>query len=316
MDELDVKIFRALTSEHSRPSFFTPLKTSLRDIARKLEVDDATLRNRYKRLRENGVLSGWKVFPNPNLFGYKLVNILIDMPPRTPKDDLMRKLRLVHGVVSMFDFHGDALGISLLVDSEQSLSRTIELISRITNAENIIQTPIALPAAQTRQLSDTDWAIICSLEEDASKSNVQVAKELGLTARTVKNRLLKLELSRALIIGPTLDVAAIDGMIGVILFYSYTNHEMKDMVDETILSHFDRSYLWATLSNPDRAYLILVAPTMASVKSYLEWTKQQAGIAFARVEIVVESIHSWNKAIEIFQQQRSFLLQSTSRRPN
>jgi hypothetical protein len=56
-----------------------------------------------------------------------------------------------------------------------------------------------------------------------------------------------------------------------------------------------------------------VAPTMASVKSYLKWTKQQPGVATARAEIVVEDIPSWNKGIEIFQGQQTFL-QSTLRR--
>jgi DNA-binding Lrp family transcriptional regulator len=312
VDELDVRIFRALTNDNVKPSFFTPLKTSLREIARKLQVDDVTVRNRYKRLREKGVLS-WKVLPNPNLFGYRQMNILVDTPPKSPKEGMIRKLKLVHGMVAIFDLHGDSLGMNLLFDSDQSLSRTIELISRITNAENITQIRPAFPAAQTNRLTETDWAIVRSLEGDASKSYVQVAKELGITARTVKNRLLKLELNRALMIGPTLNVAAIDGMIGLILFYSYSKRELKDAVDQTILSRFGGSYLWATLDDPDRAYLILVAPTMASVKSYLKWTKEQVGVAGARAEIVVEDIHLWNNAIEVFQQQQTFL-QSTLRR--
>ena len=55
------------------------------------------------------------------------------------------------------------------------------------------------------------------------------------------------------------------------------HQEMKNVVDQAILSHFDGSYLRARLTDPERAYLILVAPTMASVKAYLEWTKQQPG---------------------------------------
>jgi DNA-binding Lrp family transcriptional regulator len=307
MDELDVRIFRALITDRSKPSFFSPVKTSLREIARKLDVDDVTVRNRYKRLQENGILSGWKVFPNPSLFGYRVTNLLVDTPPRSPKDDMIRKLKLVHGVVAIHDVHGDSLGVVLLYDSDQSLSRTKELISRITNAENIIETRVGFPAAQINRLTDTDWAIVRSLGEDASKSYVQVAKELGLTPRTVKNRLIRLELNHALIIGPTLEISAIGGMIGFVLFYSYTKRELKDTVDQTILSHFEGSYLSAVLSDPDKAYLILVAPTMATVKSYLKWTKEQLGVASARAEIGVEEIQSWNKAIEIFQQQQSFL---------
>jgi DNA-binding Lrp family transcriptional regulator len=310
MDELDVRIFRALTTDNSRPSFFTPLKISLRDVARKLQVDDVTVRNRYKRLQEKGILSGWKVLPNPSLFGYRIVNVLVDTPPRSPKDDMIRKLRLVDGVVGIYDVHGDSLGVTLLFDSNQSLSRIIKLISRITNAENIIQVRAASLPAQIGRLTDTDWAIVRSLADDASKSYVQVAKELGLSPRTIKSRLLKLEINRALIIGPMISLAAIDGMIGLFLFYSYTKPELKGEVDQAILSHFGASYLLAMMTDPDRAYVILVAPTMASVKSYLKWTKQQPGVASARAEIVVEDIHTWSNAIEIFQRQQTFLQKS------
>lgn len=314
MDELDVRIFRALTTEHEKPAFFTPLKTSLREIARRLQVDDVTVRNRYRRLQETGILSGWKVLPNPNLFGYRMLSMLIDTPPKSPKDDMIRKLKLVHGVVGIYDTHGDSLGMSLLYDTDQSLSKTIELISRITNAENIVQVHVAFPGARVERLTDTDWAIISSLGEDASKSYVQVAKELGLTPRTIKNRLLKLELNRALIIGPTLSLSAVAGMIGVFLFYSYTKSELKDAVDQAVLSRFDANYLWATLTCPDQAYIILVAPTMASIKSNLKWIKEQPGVASARAEIVVEDIHLWSNALEIFQRQRAFLQSSLERK--
>jgi hypothetical protein len=63
------------------------------------------------------------------------------------------------------------------------------------------------------------------------------------------------------------------------------HQEMKNVVDQAILSHFDGSYLWARLTDPERAYLILVAPTMASVKAYLEWTKQQPGVVVAAVAV-------------------------------
>lgn len=306
MDELDVRIFRALTANHAKPSYFLPLKTSLRDVARRLQVDDVTVRNRYKRLQENGILS-WKVLPNPSLFGYRMVNLFVDTPPRSSKEDMIRKLKLVHGVVGIFDSNGDSLGLNLLFDTDESLSMTIELISRITNAENIIQTRVAFPAAQIGRLTETDWAIVRSLEQNPSKSYVQIASELSLSPRTVKNRLLRLELNRALIIGPTLSLASIGGMIGLILLYSYSKRELKVEVDDATLSRFDGNYLWANLTDLDRAYLMIVAPTMASVKSYLKWMKERPGVASARAEFVVEDIHFWNKAIEIFQQQQSFL---------
>ncbi len=314
MDELDVRICRALITNRDLSPYSIPLKYSLREVARKLQVDHLTVTNRFKRFQDKGFLSGWKVLPNPSLFGYRMMYLLIDTPPKSPKEDMIRKLKLIHGVVLLVDYVGDSLGINLFYDSDQSLSRTIELISRITNAENVTQFRFTSPPSKTHQLTDTDWAIIRNLENDGLKSYVQVAKEIGFTPRTVKNRLQRLELERALMISPAFDIASIDGMIGSFLYYSYTDQGMKSIVDQAVLSHFEGNYLWAALSDPERSYLILVAPAMSCIKPYLEWMKQQPGVASAEILIVLEGINLWSKASELFGQ-RTFMNQKSLLRP-
>jgi DNA-binding Lrp family transcriptional regulator len=303
LDELDVRIFRALLTDKVSAPFSAHLKTSLREVARKLKVDDVTVRNRFKRFQDQGFLSGWRLLPNPTLFGYRMMNVLVDTQPKSPKNFMMERLKLIPGIVVLLDYQGDSLGIVLFYESDQSLSQTIELISKITSAEKITQFRAILPIGQANRFTDADWAIIRNMEHDAWKSHVEVAKELGYTARTVKNRLERLERQNALVIPPALDIASIDRMIGLVLYYSYTSRRMKQTVDRTLLSHFDGSYLWARLTDPEGAYLILLAPTMASVKQYQEWTRQQPGVAGARAEIIVESFNLWENTSKLFQQQ-------------
>ena len=89
---------------------------------------------------------------------------------------------------------------------------------------------------------------------------------------------------------------------------------MKSEVDQAMLSHFDDSYLWGTLTDPERAYLVLVAATQASVKQHLKWAKRMPGVAGARAQIVLENINLWEKATDLFQQPSLLLQSSTSRR--
>jgi DNA-binding Lrp family transcriptional regulator len=187
LDDLDIKICRALITNSDLLPYSNPAKYSLREVARKLQVDHLTVNNRFDRLKEKGFISGWKVVPNPSLFGYKMINIIVDTPIKSAKQDMIRQLKLIHGVVNIVDHHGDSLGITLLYDSDESRSSTIELISRITHAENLIQFRVALPPGKTNRFTNTDWAIIRILENDGLKSFVQVAKEIGVTPRTVKN---------------------------------------------------------------------------------------------------------------------------------
>ena len=227
----------------------------------------------------------------------------MDIPPRSSKDDLVEKLRLVPGVAVILEYYGDSLGVNLFHDSEQSLARTIESISGITKAEGITRFRLSFPTPQGNHLTDTDWAIMENMAGDAWKSHVQVAEELKFTARTVKNRLERLQAQNALVVPPTIDIASLDRTIGVVLFYSYSGRQKKSAVDSAVLARFDGSYLWARMTDPERAYLILVAPTMASVKAYLECARQQPGVASARAETVVESLHLWDNARGFFRRE-------------
>jgi DNA-binding Lrp family transcriptional regulator len=302
MDELDVRIFRVLATDDSGSIISSQFRPSFREVSRRLGVDEVTVRNRYRRLREKGFLSGLAVFPNPNLFGYRMTKLLVDCPSRSPKQDMIRKLRLVHGVGMILDHYGDSFSIVMLYDSAESLSRTVELISRITNAENVTQFRVRFPAVQVDGLTETDWAIMRTMEKDALKPHVQIAKELGITAKTVKNRLRKLEAGHALLIRASVNVPSIDRMIGLILAYSYADGAAKGKVDQAMMSQFDRSCLFASFTDPERAYLILAAPAMTLVKPYLEWAKEQPGVASARMDIVVESINLWDHVAEMFAQ--------------
>lgn len=303
MDELDVRIFRALLTDKLSAPFSTHVKASLRQVARDLRVDDVTVRNRFKRFQERGFLSGWRLLPNPSLFGYGYSVLLVDIPPKSSKDDLVERLSLVPGVVVILEYYGDSLGVNLFHDSEQSLARTIESISGITKAEGITRFRVSFPPPQRNRLTDTDWAIIENMRGDAWKSHVQVAEELKFTARTVKNRLKKLQAQNALVIPPAIDIASLERTIGVVLFYSYSRREEKSAVDSAMLARFDGSCLWARMTEPERAYLILVAPTMASVKAYLDRARKQPGVASARAEIVVESLNLWDKAKDFFRRE-------------
>lgn len=299
MDDLDVRILRALSSsDPSTAPLSTHTKASLTAIARKLGIDDMTLSNRIKRLREKGLVPALRVIPNPGLFGYRMKSLIIDMP-KSLKDDAVRKLRLVHGIVVLVDYYGDTLGIVLFYDTDDSLARTVELISRITNAEKVTQIPMLFPRSEAKRLTSTDWSIIQAIQNDASKSAETVAKELGLTSRTVRGRLEKLQRERTLMFTGNSNTSVVEG-ISAALFYTYIRSDAKSSVDEAMLSHFDGNYLWARLTDSGVSYLVLVFPSMRVVRQSLMWAKQQPGVGGARMEVVVDTIDLWDTARELF----------------
>lgn len=167
MDELDVKIFRALMSEGAVAPSDTQVHSSLRSIATRIGADDTTINYRYKKLQESGAFSGWQLIVNPTFLGCRVMDVSVDVQPESAKPDMVRKLKLVQEVTGMNVFYGRGLKLILSLNGEESRSRVIELISRITDSDKIVQTRWMLPQSRTERLTETDVAIVTMLSNDA-----------------------------------------------------------------------------------------------------------------------------------------------------
>jgi DNA-binding Lrp family transcriptional regulator len=299
MDELDVKILRALISEREVAPSSPKVKSSLRALAARLEADDMTVAYRYKKLQESGCMSVWSLLLNPAFFGYRVMEVMVDVQPESAKADMIRKLKLVNEITGIVDFYGRGLRLFVIYNGEESRSRTIELISRITNAEKITQSRTPLPRSGTKRLTETDLAIIRSLSKDARKSAVIIAKELKLSAKTVRNRIDKLRKENTIFPFPILSVENVPGLIPVYLSYVYTSNDAKASVDRTVLLHFDSSYLTGSFPDPEIGGVMLGASSMAEVRKFTEWAKSQKGIAGARVDIATATFMFPEKLIEL-----------------
>jgi DNA-binding Lrp family transcriptional regulator len=301
MDELDVKILRSLISERAVSPSNANVKLSLRGIAAHLGADDMTVRYRYNRLQESGCMSIWSLLVNPAFFGYGVAELMVDVQPEAGKPDMIRKLKLVHEITGMVNFYGKAITIYMIYNGDESRSRTIELISRITNAEKITQSRMPMPRTETKHLTETDVAIIRALSKDARKSTVLVAKELGLSTKTVSKRVDKLRKENTILPLPILNIASIPGIIPIYLSYVYTKSEVKTSVDREIISHFDAGYMMGSFADPDVGNIVIGAPTVSDVPKILESAKSQPGIASARVDIATETFMFPEKLIELLE---------------
>jgi DNA-binding Lrp family transcriptional regulator len=299
MDELDVKIFRALVSESAVGSSRDQVNSSLRSIAKRLGADDSTVNYRYKRLQESGCMSAWQLVVNPTLFGRAMLDVMVDVQPESAKPDMIRKLKLVGEVSGMVDFYGRALRLLVMPNGEESRSRTIELISRITNTETLTQVRWAIPVCRNGRMTETDVAIIRSLSNDARKSFVQVARELGNSVRTVRNHVERLRRENTIFSVPTLNIGGIPGLIPACLSYAYAKHDAKGIADRAVLSHFQASYLWGGFADPNSGWILVGASTMLDVQKCLEWAMTQSWAAKARVDIVTRTMMFPEKQTEL-----------------
>jgi DNA-binding Lrp family transcriptional regulator len=299
MDELDVKILRSLIAERAVSPSNPRVKMSLRAIAARLSADDMTVSYRYKKLQESGCMPVWSLLVNPAFLGYRVTDMMVDVQSESAKPDMVRKLKLVHEITGIVNFYGRGIRIFMIYNADESRSRTVELISRITNAERITPCRMPLPMSETRHLTESDVAIIRALSNDAHKSSVLVARQLGLSAKTVRKRVDKLRKENTIFPFPILNIASIPGLIPIYLTYFYSNSEIKTSVDREIISHFDANYITGSFADPDVGTVVLCASSMADVPKFLHWAKSQRGIASARVDIPIEGYMFPEKLIEL-----------------
>lgn len=299
MDELDVKILRSLISEGAVAPSNPQVKLSLRAIAERIGTDKMTVSNRYKKLQDSGCMSAWSLLVNPTFFGYMVEGVMLDVQTQSGKSDMINKLRLVHEITGLVDFYGCGLRLFVIYNGDVSRSRSIELISRITNAEKITQTRMALPKSETKHLTATDIEIIRALSNDARRLTSVVAKELGLSTKTVRNRVEKLGNENTIFPFPILNIECVPGLIPIFLSYLYTNNEVKESVDRAVISHFDASYITGSFSDAEMGELVLGASSMAEVNKFSAWIKSQPGIASLRVDIPTMTLMFPEKLIEL-----------------
>ena len=214
----------------------------------------------------------------------------------------------------MVDFYGSGLRLFVIYNGDVSRSRMIELISRITNAEKITQTRMVLPRSETKKLTVTDVAIIRKLSNDARKPAQLVARELGLSTKTVRNRVEKLREENTIFPFPILNIECVPGLIPIYVSYIYTNNKAKASVDHALISHFDANYITGSFPDPEMGEVVLGAYSMVEVNKFSAWTKSQPGIASVRVDIPTMTFMFPEKLIELAtlrDEKEAFLKDST-----
>ena len=106
LDKLDISVLREFMQDMTNFPRQSDIRKSFRKIAKSLQTDEDTVRNRIEGLHRTGFLRGWQVGINPGLLGQKTVTLVLDVPSPASKDDVLRKLRLIPGILTIIEYMG------------------------------------------------------------------------------------------------------------------------------------------------------------------------------------------------------------------
>jgi DNA-binding Lrp family transcriptional regulator len=211
MDETDLRIC-GLLNTNSRVPF--------RDLAEALGMSVQSVHKRVKALTDAGVLRAFTANLSMKFLGAVPAGIS-GHTEADSADDMARGLGKDDSSV-IVHVSGDFLSVMVLLRSIGDMDRYVEFMRR---EARVVAPSIFLPSAMgfsrlDRQnapmedvsLTPMDYRIILSLHRDSRKELVDVANELGVSAKTVKRRLTRMTDAGAVEFGTEFDLGAQSGI--------------------------------------------------------------------------------------------------------
>ena len=263
-------------------------------------MDEVTVRNRIKRFQQSGFLKGYQLIVNPALLGVRLGQLWFDVRPPSGKEDLIRKLSLMHGVLAVSDSYGSSLSLIIMYGDEISAEKEFGLIAMMSNAQSLVRANIPFPGCAI-ELTHTDWRIIKALHTDPRQSYSVISRKVGISQKTIKRRLQRMIEERALFVIPSWNPKALEGAIIADLVVFYANPGSKTDLDKRIVSHFDNFLVSTRLSDIEHGFFNFIIGNLSTAKEILTWVNHQPGVGRAFIELVqgrIEVYESFNEPLD------------------
>ena len=227
-DALQTRIIQELANQHS---LGFDEKRSYAKIAAKLGVDDESVRLRVKRATETGLIAGWDLVLNPALIGRRSISVLLDVDDAERKPEIIAQLKLFEGINLIFDYDGRSMRVALYCKDLGELSRMVELLSLMSGCKNPVHWDEYFPPCGLN-LKKTDWQIVSSLRNNPKRSLGDIARDVGVSTRTVRRRLTNMIEGKAFNLLPLGDVKRSAGL--TYQFFVRVESSKKRKVDEIV----------------------------------------------------------------------------------
>jgi len=253
-----------------------------------LHVDQGTVRNRIRNFKQNGLLNEFYLGVNPSIFGYKIAAVWFDVWPQSEKENLKTKISLMDKVLLVCDYLGPRLSTVFCYDTEEGLKRTVRFITRMANSERVVWQNKPFLSTGNMKLTASDWKIIESLQrgDPWQKPYGLVAKETGLSLKTVKKRIESLTEASAVYFLASINLNSFEGFVPADLNVLYVRPDVREKVNQRITQFLGEQLVFADLGDKEHGYYALSLASVASVRKIQNWVGRLDGARSASVEVL------------------------------
>ncbi|HEX6281802.1 MAG TPA: AsnC family transcriptional regulator [Nitrososphaera sp.] len=295
MDKIDIKIMKEFLTDFIMPPRKAHIRRSFRSLAKSIKIDQHAIRNRIRKLQEQGVIRRWYIAVNPAIFGLKTANLQIFLHDNSDKDEMMQKISSSFPNMAFLCNHLEPkLIVILYYRDAKDLDHDIDRLMKITKATYMNKMP-KLFTEYGAKLTESDWKIIGSLQEDPWKPYRAISKELKISSKTVKRRVEALEKDAAVYLLADVNMRAAEGIIpaDLLIFYENRSNNINSAVkDKTRLqiAEYLRDQLLFFDPNfaPDIDHFALILSSISKSQEIQKWAGGREGVKQSDISILLD----------------------------
>ena len=294
MDNIDTKIVKELLIDFMMPPRNARVRRSFRSIAKSMKLDQHTIRNRIKRLQEQGVIKRWYVAVNPAVFGLKTAYLQFILPANSDKDEIMNRISSSFPNVGFLCNHLEPKLIVILYYKQPSeLESDIDKLMKTTKAAYVNKMP-KLFTERGAKLTDSDWKIIKSLLQDPWKPYSAISKELKTSSKTVKRRVEALAKDAAIYLLVDVNMRAVEGIIPADLMVFYRDDIGSTVKERTRLEMGEHLKDQLVFLDPNFApnmdHFALILSSVSKSQEIQKWANGREGVMQSDISILLDVI--------------------------
>jgi DNA-binding Lrp family transcriptional regulator len=294
VDKIDIKIMKEFLTDFIMPPRNAHIRRSFRSLAKSVQIDQHAIRNRIRRLQEQGVIRRWYIVVNPAIFGLKTATLQIFLQSNSDKDEIMQRISSSFPNLGFLCNHLEPnMLVILYYRDAKDLDHDIDKLMKITKATYMNKMP-KLFTEYGAKLTESDWKIIDSLQEDPWKPYSAISKELKISSKTVKRRVEALEKGAAVYLLADVNMRAVEGIIpaDLIIFYenrSNTNSAVKEKTRLQIAEYLgDQLVFFDPNFAPNIDHFALILSSISKSQEIQKWVSGREGVKQSDMSILLD----------------------------
>jgi DNA-binding Lrp family transcriptional regulator len=284
-DILDRRILRELESPLSLQ---WNVRESLSSIAKKVHVDEETVRRRVDIMRKAGILIGWQLILNPHLIGRESASLELEVKNGSPKKKILEQIRLLDGVISILDLQGQNIQVGIYYRNELMLEKQIALMESLCDCKHSMFWKVVFPTYGVK-MTTTDWRLLNILRKDPRRKIGEIAAEAKISTKTVTRRLNMMVERYAFFLHALINLKKVGGL-GYRLLIQTSDSEKKAEIDETILKRVEENLEWSFTFSDEYSMFVFYCENSAEAKEISESVGKLDGVNTFRMDIIEEQI--------------------------